>query len=112
MRRYAGVVVPAIPISEVISRCHRADCTSITAATSAHPTSKIALSTYRTRSDGLGIGMRDRTHRRNTHSSTQPSPYPIAALIPLISPWNSQSRGTSEGVTDSPKNSVASTNPT
>lgn len=61
--------------------------------------------------DGIRVS-RGRTHRRNSHSSRQPTPYPMAALIPLIKPWNIQSRGSKDGETDAAKNTVANTRPT
>lgn len=102
----------SIAISVVISRCQPAARTSISPATTTTVATTAILTAFATQSGGGSTLIRGRMYLRNNHSSTQPTPYPRAALMPLIKPWNSQSRGNSDGVTDHEKNSSATARPT
>ncbi len=44
------------------------------------------------------------TVRNITQPTATPTPYPIAAVMPLTMPWKSQPRGSSDGVRDQQKN--------
>ena len=69
------------------------------------------LSAEDTASDGGHQDRRASTKRRTMRARKTPIPYPIAALIPPMSPWNSQSRGNRDGVSDRQKNSAANAMP-
>jgi hypothetical protein len=49
--------------------------------------------------------------RRATQPRTTPTPYPAAAEMPLTMPWNSQSRGMTDGVIARMAKTVATTMP-
>ena len=108
-----------IPISTSRSRCQRADRASTRAAPRMVPTRITALPTARAVSVGChslarpsaDSGRRGRTHFLKAHSSTQPTAYPMAALIPHTRPSNSQVRGSNEGDTAQRKKIQATTRP-
>lgn len=99
-------------MTAAISRCQAAAGTSISTLAPIDSTTVAALRRKAIRPLGGHHGWWSRKSRRTALPANTPMPYPMAALIPPITPASTQSRGTSDGVRDRQKNSAPTATPT
>ena len=108
---YVAVAGPSMLISAATSRCQAAAGTSISSDAPIAVAMTPPWRAFRIRGAGGHHRRRRRISARAATATSTPMPYPMAALIPPMIPPVSQSRGSSEGVSDRQNNSAANATP-